>query len=99
MNLEQMKSCAPKALKLLKTMANEKRLFILCNLLDGEVSVNDLAERVGLSQSALSQHLAILRNDEFVSTRKESQTVFYSLNGKDIQQMMELLHSMYASQK
>lgn len=96
MNLEGMKSCAPLALKLLKTMANEKRLFILCNLLDGEVSVNELAERVTLSQSALSQHLAILRKEGYVSTRKESQTVYYSLQGDDTQQMMQLLQKLYS---
>ncbi|NVK26138.1 MAG: winged helix-turn-helix transcriptional regulator [Gammaproteobacteria bacterium] len=96
MNLEDMQSCAPKALKLLKTMANEKRLFILCNLLEGEVSVNDLAERVKLSQSALSQHLAILRNENFVSTRKSSQTVYYSIHGDDTKQVMQLLHKLYS---
>ena len=96
MKLEDMQSCAPKALKLLKTMANEKRLYILCNLLDGELSVNDLAERVELSQSALSQHLAILRQEQFVQTRKESQTVFYSLHGEDTQQVMQLLHKLYS---
>lgn len=97
MQLEDMKNCAPKALKLLKTMANEKRLFILCNLLDGEVSVNELADRVELSQSALSQHLAILRKEEFVSTRKESQTVYYSMKGDDTKQVMKLLHSLYSN--
>ncbi len=96
MNLEDMQNCAPKALKLLKTMANEKRLFILCNLLDGELSVNELAERVALSQSALSQHLAILRKENYVATRKESQTVYYSLNGEDTKQVMSLLHKLYS---
>jgi DNA-binding transcriptional ArsR family regulator len=96
MKLQDMQSCAPKALKLLKTMANEKRLYILCNLLDGELSVNDLAERVELSQSALSQHLAILRQEQFVQTRKESQTVYYSLHGEDTQQVMQLLHKLYS---
>jgi DNA-binding transcriptional ArsR family regulator len=97
MKFEEMKSCAPRALKLLKTMANENRLFILCTLLEGEISVNDLAERINLSQSALSQHLAKLRQDEFVTTRKESQTVYYSLLGDDTKQMLQLLHQMYAS--
>jgi DNA-binding transcriptional ArsR family regulator len=96
MNLKEMQQCAPKALKLLKTMANEKRLFILCNLLDGELSVNELAERVSLSQSALSQHLAILRQENYVSTRKESQTVFYSIHGEDTKQVMSLLHELYS---
>ncbi|MBU2884024.1 metalloregulator ArsR/SmtB family transcription factor [Psychrosphaera sp. B3R10] len=97
MNLEEMRVCAPQALALLKTMANEKRLFILCNLLDGELSVNELAERVGLSQSALSQHLAILRNEEYVATRKASQTVYYSLSGDEVKQIMSLLHQLYST--
>lgn len=96
MNLEKMQKCAPKALKLLKTMANEKRLFILCNLLEGELSVNELAERVQLSQSALSQHLAILRKEQYVVTRKESQTVYYSIHGEDAKQIMALLHDLYS---
>lgn len=97
MNIEIMRQCAPKALSLLKTMANENRLFILCNLLDGEVSVNELVERVELSQSALSQHLAILRNEGHVKTRKESQTVYYSLDSDDVMRMMLLLKDLYAS--
>lgn len=96
MKLEDMQQCAPKALRLLKTMANEKRLFILCNLLDGELSVNELADIVALSQSALSQHLAILRKEGYVSTRKESQTVYYSLQGEDTKQVMALLHKLYS---
>lgn len=95
MNVEEMKVCAPKALDLLKTMANEKRLFILCNLLQGELSVNELAERVELSQSALSQHLAILREKNYVATRKESQTVYYSISGDDTKQVMQLLFNLY----
>ena len=97
MNIEQMRRCAPKAMSLLKTMANENRLFILCNLLDGECSVNVLTERVGLSQSAMSQHLAKLRAEGFVSTRRESQTVYYSLNGDDIKSVLTVLHSLYSN--
>lgn len=96
MKLEDMQRCAPKALALLKVMANEKRLFILCNLLNKELSVNELAERIQLSQSALSQHLALLRKEGFVTTRKESQTVFYSIKGNDVQNVLELLHNLYA---
>ena len=95
MTLEDMQRCAPKALALLKTMANEKRLFILCNLTQGELSVNELAEKIQLSQSALSQHLAILRQEGYVNTRKESQTVFYSIRGEDTKQMLDLLQRLY----
>lgn len=96
MNLQDMQQCAPKAIALLKTMANEKRLFILCNLLEGELSVNELADRIQLSQSALSQHLAILRQGNFVTTRKSSQTVYYSIAGDDTKAVLELLHNLYA---
>ncbi len=91
-----MRECAPNAMLLLKTMANENRLFILCNLLDGEISVNELAARVQLGQSALSQHLAILRSNGFVTTRKISQTVYYSLDSDDVKKMLQLLQSLYA---
>lgn len=97
MNLQQMQQCAPRALKLLKTMANEKRLFILCNLLEQELSVTELCVKVSLSQSALSQHLAILREEGYVQTRKESQTVYYSLAGNETKQILELLHKLYAN--
>ena len=96
MNISQMRQCAPKALALLKVMANENRLFILCNLIEGEVSVNELAERVQLGQSALSQHLALLRKEGYVTTRKESQTVYYSLSSQDVLKMMLLLKELYA---
>ena len=96
MKLQEMQRCAPRAVKLLKIMGNENRLFILCNLLEGELSVNDLVDRIKLSQSALSQHLALLRKEGFVNTRKQAQTVYYSLKGDDTRQVLELLYKMYA---
>ncbi|MCL4132091.1 UNVERIFIED_CONTAM: hypothetical protein GTU68_011989 [Idotea baltica] len=78
-------------------MANERRLFILCLLLEGELSVGQIAQKLELSQSALSQHLGWLRKDELVSTRKESQTVFYSLNSDDVKSVIQLLHNLYCS--
>jgi ArsR family transcriptional regulator, virulence genes transcriptional regulator len=96
MNIDEMRQCAPKVLALLKIMANEKRLFILCNLLDGELSVTELCERVNLGQSALSQHLALLRNNDFVSTRKDSQTVYYSLSSTEVTQTLRLLKDLYS---
>ncbi|GLR77112.1 ArsR/SmtB family transcription factor [Aliivibrio sifiae] len=95
MNLQMMEENAPQAVTLLKAMANERRLFILCLLLDGELSVGQIAEKLELSQSALSQHLGWLRKDELVSTRKESQTVFYSLNSHEVRSVIQLLHDLY----
>ncbi|MUL01990.1 metalloregulator ArsR/SmtB family transcription factor [Aliivibrio fischeri] len=95
MDLQMMEDNAPKAVTLLKAMANERRLFILCLLLGGELSVGQIAEKLELSQSALSQHLGWLRRDELVSTRKESQTVFYSLNSQEVRSVIQLLHDLY----
>ena len=95
MNLQQMKDNAGRAIPLLKALSNENRLFILCHLHSSELSVTELTERVGLSQSALSQHLAILRNEGYVKTRKEAQTVYYSLSSEEVVQMIGLLHQLY----
>lgn len=67
------------AAKLLRALGNERRLMILCQLSDGERSVGGLLPYVGLSQSALSQHLAVLRADGIVATRRESQTIWYRI--------------------
>ncbi|PSW04176.1 ArsR/SmtB family transcription factor [Photobacterium lipolyticum] len=95
MDLQQMEKNAPEAVVLLKAMANERRLFILCYLLEGEMSVGMMSEKLGLSQSALSQHLAWLRRDGLVETRKEAQTVFYRLKSDEVRAMIQLLHNMY----
>jgi len=79
------------ATALLKALANDNRLRILC-LLDGaELSVTELNRRLALSQSALSQHLAILRREGLVSTRRASQTIYYSLQGEQARAMVEAL--------
>ncbi|MGR7922498.1 ArsR/SmtB family transcription factor [Zobellella denitrificans] len=95
MNIEEMEANAGQAVKLLKALANERRLFILCHLLDQELSVGEMNQHLGLSQSALSQHLAILRNDDLVQTRKEAQTVFYSLKSEEVREVIALLHRLY----
>ncbi|WP_434356758.1 metalloregulator ArsR/SmtB family transcription factor [Parasalinivibrio latis] len=97
MDQELMEQNAPQAVTLLKAMANERRLFILCYLLEGELSVGVMSEKVGLSQSALSQHLAWLRRDGLVKTRKEAQTVYYSLKSDEARKVMETLHSLYCA--
>ena len=74
---------ASHAVELLKAMANEWRLMILCQLSEGEKTVSELQAILGLSQSALSQHLAVLRREKIVKSRKHAQSVSYSLNGKD----------------
>ncbi|HOY24380.1 MAG TPA: metalloregulator ArsR/SmtB family transcription factor [Cellvibrio sp.] len=83
------------AANLLKAMANEHRLMIMCTLMDGELRVGELNERVPLSQSALSQHLASLREAGLVATRKESQTVYYKVNGTEASKIIAVLQSIY----
>ncbi|MCX2975520.1 ArsR family transcriptional regulator [Halieaceae bacterium IMCC8485] len=95
MNLEEMAEHADEAIQLLKALSNRSRLMVLCILSDGELSVGELLERVPLSQSALSQHLAVLRRDELVATRREAQTVFYSLQDENAARVVSLLHEMY----
>jgi DNA-binding transcriptional ArsR family regulator len=93
--LAEMQQHAQAAAVLLKALSNENRLMILCTLIAGEMSVGELNERVPLSQSALSQHLASLREAGLVSTRKEAQTVYYSLLGDEAQKIIAVLQSIY----
>jgi len=84
------------AARLLKLVANEKRLLILCRLISQkEMSVGALADAVGLSQSALSQHLAMMRDDGLVATRRDAQTVFYSLSDPNVARLLQLLKDIY----
>ena len=86
---------AAHAVELLKAMANEWRLMILCQLAEGEKTVTELQSSLGLSQSALSQHLAVLRREKIVKARKEAQSVFYSLAGEEAPKVMESLHDVF----
>lgn len=95
MDINDLKQNAQRASELLKAMSNEKRLMILCYLAEGEKAVGEMERLVGLSQSALSQHLARLRRDGLVKTRRESQTIYYSLSGGEAGAVMETLHSLY----
>lgn len=77
--------------RVLKAMANAKRLHILCLLAESELSVTQLNQRLELSQSALSQHLAILRQQALVTTRRESQTIYYSLSSQTVKAVIQAL--------
>ncbi|MDO6964291.1 ArsR/SmtB family transcription factor [Rhizobium alvei] len=83
------------AAALLSAMANPKRLLILCNLVNGEVPVGVLANQVGLSQSALSQHLSKLRAQKLVRTRRDAQTIYYSSNASQVLELLRALESIY----
>ena len=93
--LAMMKENSSKAAKLMKALGNESRLLILCYLDGKELSVTELNHCLDLSQSALSQHLAVLRKDGLVSTRRESQTIYYSLSGDTATRIIHTLHEMF----
>ncbi len=95
LDYESMKRNATDAVSLLKGLANESRLMIMCVLAEGEISVGQLNQRIKLSQSALSQHLAVLRDQGLVQTRRESQTIYYRLEDSAAMNIIELLHDFY----
>ena len=90
-----LEASAAAAAHLLRALANERRLLILCQLSDGELSVGALQHRLGLSQSALSQHLALLRADGVVATRRQSQTIFYRIADRAAVQIIATLASIF----
>ncbi len=92
-----MRAHAGEAARLLKALGNEKRLLLLCLLVDHEHSVGELNARLDLSQSALSQHLAVLREDGLVQTRRDGQTIYYSLVPGPAQRILDTLHGIYCS--
>jgi DNA-binding transcriptional ArsR family regulator len=88
---------ASHAATVLKSISNKWRLLILCQLVKGEKSVGELLELVDLSQSALSQHLAVLRETKLVSTRRESQVIFYSIRGTEVPTILTALYDLYCA--
>ena len=93
--LGELHDMASHAVELLKAMANEWRLMILCQLAEGEKTVSELQASLGLSQSALSQHLAVLRRERIVSSRKHAQSVSHSLAGDEAPKVMHTLHDVF----
>ncbi len=96
-DLAEMARHADDAAALLKALANEQRLLVLCSLVEGEKSVGELNGRVDLSQSALSQHLAVLRAAGIVTTRREGQTIRYALAAGPATAVMQALHAAYCA--
>lgn len=97
MEIVRMEANADQASRLLTAMANPKRLLILCNLLEHEMTVTELGEKVGLGQSPLSQHLSKLRAWDFVKTRREGQQVRYSLASEAVTQVLTTLYGIYCA--
>jgi ArsR family transcriptional regulator len=84
---------------ILRALANERRLMILCKLVEwGEANVTSLAEAVGLSQSALSQHLAKMRDEKIVAFRRDSQTLWYRIADPRIEELFATLHTLFCRQ-
>jgi len=95
MNVQELAPNAAAAARFLRALGNEKRLQILCRLHDGELSVGELQQDLELSQSALSQHLARLRQDDLVLTRREAQTIYYSLADAAVTDIIAVLHERF----
>ncbi len=93
--LKELQRNARRVASLLKAMSNPSRLIILCQIAEGERSVGELERAVGLSQSAISQHLAVLRGEAVVSCRRVRQTIFYSLASKEVVALMGTLHAAF----
>lgn len=94
---DQLAASAAAASQFLRNIANEKRLLTLCQLMEGERSVGALAAAVGLSQSALSQHLNRLRQDGLVATRRDGQTIYYRIADQRVEAMIRLLYEQFCN--
>lgn len=95
--MNEMRDHATEAAAFLKALANDQRLLVLCALIEGPLSVGDINERVPLSQSALSQHLSVLRDAGLVTTTRQSQTIYYTLAPGPAVQIMEVLYATFCA--
>jgi DNA-binding transcriptional ArsR family regulator len=93
--VDKLEPRAAEAAQLLKLLANEQRLTVLCRLSGGEMSVSELGKHVNLAQSALSQHLAKMRAEGLVATRREAQTIYYRLADPIAERLIGVLCDVY----
>ncbi len=96
---EIMERAADEASGLLKALSNRHRLLIICQLIDAERSVGELAESLSLRDSTVSQHLALLRRDGLVSARRDAQTIFYSITSEPARDVLKTLYQAYCAPK
>ena len=94
-NAANLRAAADEASDLLKALASRHRLLILCQLIDGERSVGELAEFLGIRASGVSQHLALLRKDGLVATRRDGQTIWYRIASEPARRVVEILYRTY----
>ena len=92
-----MSIAAAQASELLKSLANQHRLLIVCQLIEGERSVGELAGFLGIRDTTVSQHLALLRKDGILATRRDGQTIWYSIVSEPARQILEVLYRIYCS--
>ena len=97
MDLDKMQESAKTASELLKLLGHPDRLMVLCQLKTGEQSVGQLSESVGIKQSALSQHLARMRHLGVVDSRRDAQTIYYSISGEKVTKVVSLMYELYCS--
>lgn len=92
---DQMQASATQASELIKVLANRNRLLILCQLVESEQPVSVLVQQVGLSQSAVSQHLAKMRDEAIVATRRQGQEIYYRVDNPVVAELLEVLYRYY----
>lgn len=93
-----MHAAATRASDLMRALASENRLMILCQLAEGEKSVGELAGRLDLRQAAVSQQLALLRKDGLVAPRRDGQTIFYSIASPQAEAVIEVLYDLFCGE-
>lgn len=97
LDMSEIRANAQRAANLLKSMGNPARLMVLCQLTEGEKSVGELERAVPMSQSALSQHLALLRMRNLVKTRRSGQSIYYSLSGIEASSILATLYGLFCA--
>ena len=97
LDLKQMAQSATRASNLMKTLGHKDRLMILCHLADGEKSVGQIADLLEIPQSPLSQHLSRMRKEGLVDTRREAQTIYYSLKSGEASRIVEVLYELFCA--
>ena len=97
-NLEEMQTAASQACRLLKVLANQDRLIILCQLSKGEMCVGEIEALLGITQPTLSQQLTVLREEALVSSRREGKNIFYQMNDPKALAVMGVLYALFCNQ-
>jgi DNA-binding transcriptional ArsR family regulator len=97
MDPRTMRAAAAEAGELLKALSNPHRLLIICQLIDGKRSVGELADFLGIRDSTVSQHLALLRKDGLVAAQRDGQTIWYSISSAPARELLETLYRVYCA--